>query len=104
MARRTNQRFIMRCTRDTFSFRAMTYQFEPRLAYARTLPSAYYFDAAVFDAENRNIFAKSWQLAGRAEQVREGGEFFTATVANEPLLIVRGSDGELRALSNVCRH
>src|SRR4051812_42842601 len=59
MARRTNQRFMMRFTRGTFSFRAMTYQFEPRLAYARTLPSAYYFDAAVFDAENRNIFAKS---------------------------------------------
>ena len=82
----------------------MTYQFDSRLAYARTLPSAYYFDPAVLENENRNVFGRSWQLAGRAEQVREAGEFFTTTIANEPLLIVRGSDGELRALSNVCRH
>jgi choline monooxygenase len=80
------------------------YEFDPRLAYARTLPSAYYFDPAVLDAENRNIFARSWQLAGRAEQVREAGQFFTTTIANEPFLIVRGNGGELRALSNVCRH
>jgi choline monooxygenase len=82
----------------------MTYQFDARLAFARTLPSSYYFDPATLDDENRNIFARSWQLAGRAEQVREPGQFFTTTIANEPLLIVRGSDGELRALSNVCRH
>ncbi|MGA8810293.1 MAG: Rieske (2Fe-2S) protein, partial [Thermoanaerobaculia bacterium] len=80
------------------------YEFDSRLAYARTLPSAYYFDPNVLDDENRNIFGRSWQLAGRAAQVREPGQFFTTTIANEPLLIVRGSDGELRALSNVCRH
>ncbi|HXH38066.1 MAG TPA: Rieske (2Fe-2S) protein, partial [Thermoanaerobaculia bacterium] len=80
------------------------YRFDPRLAYARTIPSPFYFDQAVLDAENRNVFARSWQLAGRADQVREQGQFFTTTIANEPLLIVRGSDGELRALSNVCRH
>ncbi|HUP46195.1 MAG TPA: SRPBCC family protein, partial [Thermoanaerobaculia bacterium] len=36
--------------------------------------------------------------------VRENGQFFTAVVANEPLLVIRGGDGMLRALSNVCRH
>jgi len=80
------------------------YEFDTRLAYARTLPSAYYFDPNVLDDENRNVFGRSWQLAGRADQVREPGQFFTTTIANEPLLIVRGADGELRALSNVCRH
>ncbi len=82
----------------------MTYRFEPRLPYASTIPSIYYNDPAVLAAENRSIFARTWQLVGRAEQVREVGQFFTATVADEPLLIVRGNDGELRALSNVCRH
>jgi choline monooxygenase len=80
------------------------YQFDPRLAFARTIPSHYYFDQAVLDAENRNIFARTWLLAGRADQVRDAGQFFTTTIADEPLLIVRGADGELRALSNVCRH
>src|SRR5712691_3826005 len=78
--------------------------FELNLARASTLPSSYYFDPAVLAQENRRVFGRTWQLVGRAEQVRESGQFFTAVVADEPLLIVRGDDGELRALSNVCRH
>ena len=82
----------------------MTYRYDSRLTFASTLPASYYNDASVLAAENRNIFGRTWQLVGRAEQVREPGQFFTAVVADEPLLIVRGNDGELRALSNVCRH
>jgi len=82
----------------------MTYTFEPRLPYAATLPSSFYLDPAVLDAELRNVFGKTWQLVGRSEQVAEHGGYFTANVAGEPLLVVRGSDGVLRAMSNVCRH
>jgi choline monooxygenase len=82
----------------------MTYRFEPRLAFASTIPSTYYNDPAVLAAENRNIFGRTWQFVGHAEQVKERGQFFTTAVAEEPLLIVRGDDGEVRALSNVCRH
>jgi choline monooxygenase len=82
----------------------MTWHFDPRLEHASTIPSRYYTDPAVLDDENRDLFARTWQLAGRAGQVAEAGQFFTTTVAGEPSLIVRGNDGELRALSNVCRH
>ena len=80
------------------------WHFDPHVQSASTLPSRFYFDAEVLEEEKRSVFAKTWQLAGHAEQVREPGMFFTATIANEPLLVVRGSDGELRAMSNVCRH
>lgn len=80
------------------------YQFDSRLAFARTLPSRYYFDRDALDAENRNVFGRTWQLAGHADRVRDPGQFFTTTIANEPVLVVRGSDGVLRAMSNVCRH
>ena len=82
----------------------MTWTFESDLARASTLPSRFYFDPEVLEAENRRVFGATWQLAGRAEQVREPGQYFTTTIADEPLLIIRGSDGELRAMSNVCRH
>jgi len=82
----------------------MTWTFDSRLAHAATLPSRYYTDSSVLDDENRNIFARTWQLVGRLGQVRETGEYFTATIANEPVLVVRGGDGVLRAMSNVCRH
>jgi choline monooxygenase len=82
----------------------MSWQFDSRLEYASTLPSRYYFDAEVLAAEERSVFGGTWQLAGRAEQVREVGQYFTTAVGGEPVLVVRGNDGELRAMSNVCRH
>ena len=80
------------------------WKFETALERASTIPSRYYTDAAVLRDENRSIFAKTWQLAGRVEQVAEPGQFFTTSIAEEPLLIVRGNDGVIRAMSNVCRH
>ncbi len=80
------------------------FRLDPRLAFASTIPSSYYTDRDVLAAEQRNVFAKTWQLAGRAEQVRDAGQFFTTVIANEPVLVVRGNDGVLRAMSNVCRH
>jgi phenylpropionate dioxygenase-like ring-hydroxylating dioxygenase large terminal subunit len=77
---------------------------EPRLERASTLPSRVYIDPEVLAAEERLLFGRTWQLVGRLEQVREAGEYFTTTVGSEPLLVVRGTDGVLRAMSNVCRH
>jgi len=50
------------------------------------------------------VFSKTWQVVGRADQVANPGQFVTATLAGEPIVAVRGSDGELRAFYNVCRH
>ncbi|HEX2060120.1 MAG TPA: SRPBCC family protein, partial [Thermoanaerobaculia bacterium] len=77
---------------------------DPRLEHASTLSSRFYTDGSVLEAENRNVFGRTWQLAGRSDQVREAGQYFTATIAEEPVLVVRGNDGVLRAMSNVCRH
>ena len=77
---------------------------DPRLEHASTLPARFYFDAEVLAAEQRQVFGRTWQLAGRLDQVRDAGQYFTATVGDEPVLVVRGNDGVLRAMSNVCRH
>lgn len=77
---------------------------DPRLEHASTLPSRFYIDPSVLDEENRNVFGRTWQLAGHVAQVREPGQYFTTTIGEEPVLVVRGSDGVLRAMSNVCRH
>ncbi len=80
------------------------YAFEPDLARAHTPPASWYHDPEVLRREEALVFARTWQLVGHASQVAEPGAFLTAVVAREPLLIVRGDDGVVRALSNVCRH
>ncbi|HEX7706224.1 MAG TPA: SRPBCC family protein [Thermoanaerobaculia bacterium] len=77
---------------------------DPRLTHASTLPARSYVDPAVLTAEQRQIFGRTWQLAAHLSQLRDRGQFITTTIAGEPLLLVRGSDDVLRAMSNVCRH
>jgi choline monooxygenase len=74
------------------------------LAEAHTIPAAWYTDARVAALERENVFARTWQAVGRAEQVEKTGQYLTATVASEPIVVVRGSDNQLRAFFNVCRH
>ncbi|HEX9208069.1 MAG TPA: aromatic ring-hydroxylating dioxygenase subunit alpha, partial [Steroidobacteraceae bacterium] len=74
------------------------------LAECRTIPSAWYVDPRILELEQRTTFAQSWQLVGRADQVREPGQFITGEIAGEPILVVRGNDGVLRGFFNVCRH
>ena len=74
------------------------------LDHAWTIPSPWYFDPDIHELEQQSVFAKTWQVVGRADQVRENGDFFTADLAGEPIVVARGADGQLRAFYNVCRH
>src|SRR6266566_4874536 len=74
------------------------------LDHAWTIPSPWYFDPGIHELERQSLFAKSWQAVGRADQVRDKGNFFTADIAGEPIVVVRGEDGMLRGFYNVCRH
>jgi choline monooxygenase len=74
------------------------------LAEAWTIPADWYTDPRIMELERRTVFARSWQLIGRVEQVREPGRYITHELAGEPLLAVRGEDQQLRGFFNVCRH
>src|SRR5690348_10361157 len=74
------------------------------LDHASTIPSPWYFDSGIHELEQHSVFAKNWQVVGRADQVKDKGSFFTADLAGEPIVAARGDDGQLRAFYNVCRH
>jgi choline monooxygenase len=74
------------------------------LAEARTIPAPWYVDPRILDLERLALFTRSWQMVGRADQLREPGQYITLELAGEPILVVRGSDRVLRGFFNVCRH
>jgi choline monooxygenase len=85
----------------TFEF---DFEIDPRIAFAETLPSRCYCSQEVYHLEQDRIFASSWQLVGRLASLPSPGSFFTATVAGEPLLLLRSLEGTVRAFYNLCRH
>ncbi|HTG73988.1 MAG TPA: hypothetical protein VMB70_09475, partial [Terriglobia bacterium] len=51
------------------------YRKDAPLAEAWTIPSSWYTDPRVFDLERRTVFSRSWQVAGRFDEVRSPGDY-----------------------------
>jgi choline monooxygenase len=81
-----------------------SYNAAAALSDAHTIPASWYTEPRIAQLELQNVFSRAWQAVGRTEQVEKPGQYVTASVAGEPVVAVRGSDGRLRAFYNVCRH
>ncbi len=74
------------------------------LSGAESLPLAVYSDRDVFNQEALSVFMNDWIFICAEAKLSQAGNYFAITIAGEPVAVVRGRDGQLRALSNVCRH
>ena len=63
------------------------------LEEAFTIPAPWYLDARMEEMERERVFAHNWIAVGRADQLAAAGQFFTMELAGEPLVVVRGEDG-----------
>jgi len=79
------------------------FEIDPDPTRAEALPPAVYTDPGVLARERDAVFAATWQLVARAEQLAAVGDYVTGEVAGEPILIVRAEQG-LRGWLNVCPH
>ncbi|WP_217562116.1 aromatic ring-hydroxylating dioxygenase subunit alpha [Streptomyces sp. GbtcB6] len=59
-----------------------------------------------YELERDAIFRRTWLNVGRVEQLPRKGSYFTKELdaARASVVVVRGTDGEVRAFHNVCRH
>jgi Rieske 2Fe-2S family protein len=73
-------------------------------AAGHPLGQVFYSDPEIFRRDLDRMVLRHWLCAGHVSSVPNVGDFFLLEVANESAIIVRGEDGELRALVNVCRH
>jgi phenylpropionate dioxygenase-like ring-hydroxylating dioxygenase large terminal subunit len=71
---------------------------------AWSMPSGFYTDPAVLALERDRLFLQEWICLGRVDELPMPGDYLTTDICGEPVLAVRGTDGTLRAFSNVCRH
>jgi choline monooxygenase len=81
-----------------------SYDASAPLENARTIPASWYTDSRLYQLELQTVFSNSWQMICRADQVAAPGQYVTAELAGEPILVVHGNDGVVRGFFNVCRH
>lgn len=69
-----------------------------------SLPRDFYCDELIYRAEIARIWRRGWLFVGHTCQIPEPGDYFTFNLDTDSLIVVRGDDGDVRALHNVCRH
>ena len=77
---------------------------KPNLPDEYLVDNRVYTDQRVFDLEMENIFLKVWNFVCHESEIPEPGDFMTATIAGQPIIVCRNREGRVRAFFNTCRH
>ena len=81
----------------------MIFSFNADIRHAQTIPSRLYTDPVYQALEEEKVFGRTWQLVGRLADVTEAGQYLTAQIGDEAIVVVRDGD-KLRGFHNICLH
>lgn len=54
--------------------------------------------------ERENLWMRVWQIAGRADEIPQPGDWKVHSIFDQSYVLVRGRDGVVRGFVNACRH
>lgn len=70
----------------------------------RGMEGRFYSDAQILARERTAIFRRTWQLVCAGETVAASGSCLPVTIGGLAIIVMRGTDGVLRAFRNACSH
>lgn len=76
----------------------------PDLPDTHYLDNRIFTDETIFQEEQERILSKVWQFVCHESEISRPGDYRRTRVAGKPLIVVRGTDGQIRGFYNVCRH
>lgn len=68
------------------------------------LPAAFYTAPEIYRRDVDTMILGHWHCVAHVSEIPEPGDWKEFAIDRESVLLVRGDDGEVRALLNVCRH
>lgn len=63
-----------------------------------------YWDPAIYQREMDEIFGRAWLFVGHDTMLPRPGDFVSAYMGNDPVVVVRDRSNELHVYLNRCRH
>ena len=61
-------------------------------------------DQQLYERELETVFGDSWLFVAHESEVPHPGDFVTRYMGEDPVIVCRGRDDQVRVLLNVCRH
>ena len=68
------------------------------------VPASWYQTPEDYAREQKLIFHRSWVHVGHDSRLPKTGDYLTHEIGGQSVIVIRGSDGEIGAFYNVCRH
>jgi choline monooxygenase len=75
-----------------------------KIAQGFLLPTQWYADPDIFQAELERIHRRAWHFATHTGDLTEPGDVYVRNVAGVPIVLTRSNDGAVRGFINICRH
>jgi phenylpropionate dioxygenase-like ring-hydroxylating dioxygenase large terminal subunit len=63
-----------------------------------------YLSPEFLNLENKHLWPRVWQVACRADEIPNAGDYLVYDVADETIVVVRRENGDVDAFHNVCPH
>lgn len=63
-----------------------------------------YWSEAYHRRERESLWMRVWQVAGRADELAQPGDWKVHRIFDQSYIIIRGRDGRIRGFVNACRH
>lgn len=86
----------------------MNYRNNPQAVQALIRPTEVHKDIfvndEVFELEMEHLFANTWVYVGHGSQIPNPGDFYTTTVGDQPVVMVRDNDNTVKVIHNRCPH